>query len=69
MSEQSRENRESAEAPDVAPAIDHDNYGSLNVEDDPAGTVDPADLAGTAQPDDAEVTYQPSASEADDGGR
>jgi hypothetical protein len=65
MSEQSRENRESAEAPNVTSDIDQENYGSLSVEDDPAGTVNPADLAGTAQPDDAEVTYRPSASKAD----
>jgi hypothetical protein len=27
---------------------DPESYGSLTVEDDPGGTVDPADLAGTA---------------------
>jgi hypothetical protein len=39
-------------------------YGSLSVEDNPSGTVDPAELAGTAKPDDEPVGYQPSASEA-----
>ena len=66
MSEQSRENRESAEAPNLRSDRDQENHGTLSVEDDPAGTVDPADLAGTAQPDDADVAYRPS-SEADEG--
>jgi hypothetical protein len=38
-------------APDPAPAI-----GNLTVEDDPEGTIDPADLAGTASDDDADVS-------------
>lgn len=33
-------------------AAGSDDLGSLTVEDEPAGTVDPADLAGTAGPDD-----------------
>ena len=33
-----------------------DEYGSLSVEDDPGGTVDPAELAGTANPDDEDVS-------------
>jgi hypothetical protein len=44
-----------------------EGYGSLSVEDDPGGTVDPAGLAGTAKPDDEPVGYQPSASEASGG--
>lgn len=28
------------------------DYGNLSVEDDPNGTVDPADLAGTGGPED-----------------
>ena len=32
--------------------IGPDEAGTLSVEDDPDGTVDPADLAGTAGPDD-----------------
>ena len=67
MSEQSREDRESAEAPNVGSAIEQEDFGSLSVEDDPAGTEDPADLAGTAKPDDADVGYRPSVSEADEG--
>lgn len=50
---------EPAEAPD---AVDPDTagleapVGQLTVEDDPQGTVDPADLAGTASDDDADVS-------------
>ena len=42
-----------------------DEYGSLTVEDNPEGTVDPADLAGTANESDDEVVYQPKHSEKD----
>jgi hypothetical protein len=48
------------------PMTDPDEYGELTVEDDPQGTVDPADLAGTAGPQDAEVGYEPESTEADD---
>ena len=44
---------------------DADEYGSLSIEDDPNGTVDPADLAGTANESDDEVVYQPDYSEED----
>jgi|tagenome__1003787_1003787.scaffolds.fasta_scaffold16616616_1 hypothetical protein len=44
---------------------DDPEYGSLTIEDDPAGTTDPADLAGTATSDDADVGHRPSVSEAD----
>jgi hypothetical protein len=40
-----------------------DEYGSLSVEDNPDGTVDPSDLAGTANESDDEVVYQPEYSE------
>jgi hypothetical protein len=43
--------------------IGADAYGSLTVEDNPDGTVDPGDLAGTADESDAEVVYQPEYSE------
>jgi hypothetical protein len=66
MSERSRENQESAEAPNDGSAVEQENYGSLSVEDDPAGTEDPADLAGTANPDDAKEASRPSVSEADE---
>ncbi|MBA3527837.1 MAG: hypothetical protein H0T91_00690 [Propionibacteriaceae bacterium] len=46
--------------------LNADEYGGLTVEDDPGGTVDPAELAGTAKPSDAEVGYEPEFSEADD---
>ena len=38
------------------PAPDQPDLGSLSVEDDPEGTVDPADLAGTASEDDEDVS-------------
>jgi hypothetical protein len=44
-------------------ATEPENYGSLNVEDDPDGTEDPADLAGTATSEDTSVGYQPSTGE------
>jgi hypothetical protein len=43
------------ERPDEQRPTDDQEYGSLTVEDDPAGTQDPADLAGTANSDDAQV--------------
>ena len=43
-----------------------EDYGSLSVEDDPEGTVDPAELAGTASTGDAGVGYEPEFTEADD---
>ncbi|MFZ1118563.1 MAG: hypothetical protein WAN44_22345 [Propionibacteriaceae bacterium] len=42
-----------------------DEYGSLTVEDNPEGTVDPADLASTAKESDDDVVYQPKHSEKD----
>jgi hypothetical protein len=35
---------------------DPDEYGSLSVEDDPEGTVDPGDLAGSADETDEDVS-------------
>jgi hypothetical protein len=55
MSEQPGKHQEPAE-----------DYGSLSVEDDEAGTQDPADLAGTANSDDADVATQASVNEADE---
>ena len=48
-------------------ALDGEDYGSLSVEDDAEGTVDPSELAGTASAEDDEVGYQPEFSEADEG--
>jgi hypothetical protein len=42
------------------------DYGTLSVEDDAAGTTDPADVAGTATDDDADVGYEPEESLDDD---
>lgn len=47
---------------------DGEDLGSLSVEDDPDGTVDPADLAGSADSadkSDAEQDLQPTHSEGD----
>ena len=41
---------------DVPSVSDPDEYGGLSVEDDPEGTVDPAELAGSATPDDEDVS-------------
>jgi hypothetical protein len=62
MSDQTPEQNENDEQSTPTGA---DEYGSLTVEDNPEGTVDPGDLAGTADESDAEVVYQPEHSEAD----
>lgn len=48
------------EAPD-----DGEDLGSLTIEDDPEGTVDPGELAGGADESDDDVVYQPESSEED----
>jgi hypothetical protein len=35
---------------------DPEQYGSLSVEDDPQGTIDPAEVAGTAADSDEDVS-------------
>jgi hypothetical protein len=35
---------------------DPEEYGSLSVEDDPEGTIDPAEIAGTADESDEDVS-------------
>jgi hypothetical protein len=62
MSDQTREETESDEQSTPTGA---DEYGSLTVEDNPDGTVDPGDLAGTADDSDADVVYKPEYSEGD----
>ena len=42
--------------PEASGLSDPDEYGSLTVEDDPEGTVDPADLAGGADETDEDVS-------------
>lgn len=42
--------------PEASGLTDPDEYGSLTVEDDPTGTVDPADLAGGADETDEDVS-------------
>lgn len=67
MSDQPGNRDETTQPPADNSGTAGEGYGSLSVEDDPGGTVDPADLAGTAKPDDEPVGYQPSASEASGG--
>ncbi|SDR69952.1 hypothetical protein SAMN04488543_0106 [Friedmanniella luteola] len=42
--------------PEGSGLTDPDEYGSLSVEDDPEGTVNPADLAGGADETDEDVS-------------
>lgn len=65
MSEQTSEPNE---RPDAGESAEPGEYGHLSVEDDPRGTVDPADLAGTAGPQDEPAGYQPAVTEADEAG-
>ncbi len=44
------------EEPKNTDGADSQEYGSLSVEDDPEGTVDPADLAGTADESDEDAS-------------
>ena len=43
------------EGDDTGAPAEPEEYGSLTVEDDPSGTVDPAELAGTADESDEDV--------------
>ena len=47
---------EGAEPTGDADLTDPAEYGSLSIEDDPDGTVDPGELAGGAGEDDADVS-------------
>jgi hypothetical protein len=62
MSDQTPEQTENDEQSTLTGA---DEYGSLSVEDNPGGTVDPGDLAGTATESDDDVVYQPEVSKED----
>lgn len=44
---------------------DNEDLGSLTIEDDPGGTINPADLAGTADESDSEGTLHPDFTEDD----
>jgi hypothetical protein len=44
---------------------DGEDLGSLTIEDDPDGTVDPAEMAGGAEESDADRELRPSHSEDD----
>jgi hypothetical protein len=66
MSEQPDKRREAQQPREAEQTqAESPDYGSLSVEDDPSGTVNPADLAGTGKPEDEAVGYQPEATEAD----
>jgi hypothetical protein len=64
MSDQTPEQNENENDEQSTP-MNAEEYGTLSVEDNPDGTVDPADLADTADESDAEVVYQPEHSEKD----
>ena len=66
MSEEPTDPRQSLVPDDDDLATNTDRYGSLSIEDDPAGTVDPGELAGSAGEQDD--TGGPAYSEADDQG-
>lgn len=51
--------------PDRDPNTDDEELGSLTVEDDPDGTVDPSELAGGADESDADTALHPDYSESD----
>ena len=40
---------------DTGAPTEPEDFGSLSVEDDPSGTIDPADLADTASESDEDV--------------
>lgn len=40
---------------DIKTASDPDEFGTLSIEDDPEGTIDPNELSGTASDDDEDV--------------
>ena len=55
MSTQNFDDVQPIEGDDTGAPKEPEEYGSLSVEDDPAGTVDPAELAGTADDSDEDV--------------
>jgi hypothetical protein len=65
MSEQPRDSDDPVVTPRPPDESSGTDYGSLSVEDNPEGTVDPAELAGTGRGDDATVGYEPESTQAD----
>ena len=55
MSTQNFDDAQPVEGDDTGAPSEPEEYGSLSVEDDPAGTVDPAELAGTSDESDEDV--------------
>ncbi len=49
------EDTQPIEGDDTGAGSEPEEFGSLTVEDDPQGTVDPAKLAGTADQSDEDV--------------
>lgn len=64
MSQQPPDHHEAPSQGDQPTVDKPDGLASLTVEDEPGGTVHPAELAGTAK--ESDVGYTPEFSEADD---
>jgi len=56
MSTQNFDDAQPVEGDDTGAPTEPEEFGSLTVEDDPAGTVYPAELAGTAEESDEDVS-------------
>lgn len=55
MSTPTSDDSQPVEGDDTGAPTDPAEYGSLSIEDDPGGTIDPAQLAGTADDSDEDV--------------
>jgi hypothetical protein len=55
MSEQTNDQAATARDEAEKAGATSQDFGNLSIEDDPEGTVDPADLAGSGGPDDDAV--------------
>jgi hypothetical protein len=55
MSNPTFDDSQPVEGDDTGAPTEPEEYGSLSVEDDPGGTVDPAELADTASESDEDV--------------
>ncbi len=55
MSTPTFDDAQPAEGDDTGPPTEPQDFGSLTVEDDPSGTIDPAELADTASESDEDV--------------
>jgi hypothetical protein len=55
MSTPTFDDAQPVEGDDTGAPTEPEEFGSLSVEDDPGGTIDPADLADTASESDEDV--------------